>query len=48
MFYLTEKLVVEEGKKIMNIINNSPGIFKISDDLINFFNNEGKNLTEIK
>ena len=45
LFYLTEKGVVKEGEKIINIINNSPGYLKISNDFENFFKNEGKNLT---
>ena len=45
LFYLTEKGVMKEEEKIMNIINNAPGYLKLSKDCINFFNKEGKNFS---
>ena len=45
LFYLTEKGVMREDERIIDIIKSSPGYLKISNDCKNFFNIEGKNLT---
>ena len=45
LFYLSEKGVLNEDEKIINIINNAPEYLKLSDDIKSFFNNEGKNFT---
>ena len=45
IFYLTEKGIMKEDEKIVNILNSAPGYFKLSDDCRNFFYGVGENLT---
>ena len=45
LFYLTEKGVMNENEKIVNIIKNAPGYLKLSNDCKSFFYNEGKNFS---
>ena len=45
IFYLTEKGVMKEDEKILNILKKAPGYFKLSDDCRNFFYGVGENLT---
>ena len=45
LFYLTEKVMVNENEKLTEIINNASEDLNLSYDLKNFFNNEGKNFT---
>ena len=42
LFYLTEKGVVNEDEKIVNVIKNAPGYLKLSNDCKSFFYNDGK------
>ena len=42
LFYLTEKGVMNEEEKIVDVIKNAPAYLKLSDDCKNFFNKEGK------
>ena len=42
LFYLTEKGVMKEEEKIVDVIKNAPAYLKLSDDCKNFFNKEGK------
>ena len=42
LFYLTEKGVMNEEEKIVDVITNAPAYLKLSDDCKNFFNKEGK------
>ena len=45
IFNLAEKLVIDEEEKINDIIKNFNIHLLLSNECINFFNNEGKNLT---
>ena len=45
LFYLTEKGVMNENEKIVNIIKNAPGYLKLSNDCKSFFYNEGNNFS---
>ena len=45
LFYLTEKGVMSESEKIINIIKEAPGYLKLSNDCKSFFYNEGRNFT---
>ena len=42
LFYLTEKGVINEEEKIVNVIKNAPGYLKLSNDCKSFFHNDGK------
>ena len=44
IFYLTEKGIMKEKEKIIDILKKAPGYFKLSDDCTNFFQNEGSDL----
>jgi hypothetical protein len=44
IFYLTEKGIMKEKEKIIDILRKAPGYFKLSDDCTNFFQNEGSDL----
>ena len=48
IFNLTEKYVVNEEEKMSDIIENINKNLTLSNECINFFNNEGKNFTVIK
>ena len=45
IFYLTEKGIMKEDEKIVDILKKAPGYFKLSDDCTDFFYNKGSNLT---
>ena len=45
LFYLIKKGVMNQGEKIVNIINQAPSYLKLSDAFKNFFYEEGKNIT---
>ena len=45
LFYLIKKGVMNQGEKIVNIINHAPSYLKLSDAFKNFFYEEGKNIT---
>ena len=45
IFYLTSKGFMKEEEEIINIINNAPGYFKLSEDCKTFFDNEGNKIT---
>ena len=42
LFYLTEKGVINEEEKIVNVIKHAPGYLKLSNDCKSFFYNDGK------
>ena len=42
LFYVTEKEIIKEEEKIIDIIKKVPSYLKLSDDCKNFFNEEGK------
>jgi hypothetical protein len=48
IFYLTEGVITNKNDKIINILNNAPNYFKISNDCYNFFSNDGCNLVTNK
>ena len=45
LFYFIEQKGIKVDETICNIINNALNDLKLSKDCINFFNNEGKNIT---
>lgn len=45
IFYLNEKININNEKKFIVFLQNAPGYLKISNDCKEFFLNEGKNLT---
>ena len=45
IFYLTEKGIMKEDEKIVDILKKAPGYFKLSDDCTDFFYNKGSDLT---
>ena len=45
IFYLTEKCIMKEDEKIVDILKKSPGYLKLSDDCSDFFYNKGSDLT---
>ena len=45
IFYLTERVVIKPDEKISEIFKNPPPYLKIADDCLNFFLNEGNQIT---